>query len=265
MTRLFFVSWRAGLLAFAFGMTGLPAAAEQLFRIATGAQGASYYPIAKAMAGALSEPGVLKVEAVASSGSAANLNAISSGQMESGFSQSDMAAWHYSGTGIVRPQFKLDKLRLIANLYPENIHVVTRKSLALTSVAQLKGLNVAVDEPGSGVLVNARQILRAYGLLERDIKPAYIKGAAAAERMKAGTIDALFFVGGVPSAFITELAASTDIALLPIDGAALEALRVSDGFYTASSVAADAYKGVSPINTLAVVHSGTPALMPIPT
>ena len=236
MTRLFFVSWRAGLLAFAFGMTGLPAAAEQLFRIATGAQGATYYPIAKAMAGALSEPGVLKVEAVASSGSAANLNAISSGQMESGFSQADMAAWHYSGTGIVRPQFKLDKLRLIANLYPENIHVVTRKSLALTSVAQLKGLNVAVDEPGSGVLVNARQILRAYGLLERDIKPAYIKGAAAAERMKAGTIDALFFVGGVPSAFITELAASTDIALLPIDGAALEALRVSDGFYTARSL-----------------------------
>ena len=114
MTRLFFVSWRAGLLAFAFGMTGLPAAAEQLFRIATGAQGATYFPIA-------------------------------SGQTESGFSQPDMADWHYSGTGIVRPQFKLDKLRLIAILYPENIHVVTRKSLALASVAQLKGLNVATD------------------------------------------------------------------------------------------------------------------------
>ena len=114
MTRLFFVSWRAGLLALALGMTGLPAAAEQLFRIATGAQGATYFPIA-------------------------------SGQTESGFSQPDMADWHYSGTGIVRPQFKLDKLRLIAILYPENIHVVARNSPALTSVAQLKGLNVATD------------------------------------------------------------------------------------------------------------------------
>lgn len=56
----------------------------------------------------------------------------------------------------------------------------------------------------------------------------------------------------MPSTFITELAASTDITLLPIDGAALEALRVSDGFYTASSVAAEAYKCISPINTLAV-------------
>ena len=239
-------------MALAFCMAGLPAAAEQLFKIATGAQSGTYFPIARAMASGLSETGVLKVEAQATSGSIANLNAIASGQIASGFSQADIAAWHYSGTGIVRPQFKLEKLRLIANLYPENVHVVTRKSLGLTSVAQLKGLNVAVDEPGSGVLVNARQILRAYGLAERDIKPAYIKGAAAAERLKAGTIDALFFVGGAPSAFITELAATTDIALLPIDGPALEALRVADGFYTASTFATNAYKGTTAINTLAV-------------
>lgn len=239
-------------LALALSALSLPASAEQLFRIATGAQGATYYPIAKAMAAALSEPGVLKVEAIASSGSAANLNAIASGQTESGFSQADLAAWHYSGTGVVRSQFKLDKLRLIANLYPENIHVVTRKSLSLTSVAQLKGLHVAIDEPGSGVLVNARQILRAYGLNERDIKPAYIKGAAAAERLKAGTVDALFFVGGVPSSFITELANATDVTLLPIDGAALDALRLSDGIYMASSFKADVYKGLAATNTIAV-------------
>lgn len=252
MTRVFFSTWRTAYLALVLCFVGLPAAADQLFRIATGATSGTYFPIAQAMAVAMSEPGVMRVDAVATSGSIANLNGIASGQMESGFSQADIAAWHYSGTGIVRPQFKLDKLRLIANLYPENIHVVVRKSLGLTSVAQLKGLNVAVDDPGSGALVNARQILRAYGLTERDIKPAYIKGAAAAERLKAGTIDALFFVGGVPSSFITELAATTDIALLPIDGPALDALRVADGFYTASNFAAGAYKGTAAINTLAV-------------
>jgi uncharacterized protein len=252
MTWLFLSLWRSSLLALVFGLASLPAAADQLFRIATGATAGTYFPIAQAMATGLSEAGNLKVDAVATSGSIANLNAIATGQMESGFSQADIAAWHYSGTVIVRPQFKLDKLRLIANLYPENIHVVVRKSLGLTSVAQLKGLNVAVDEPGSGVLVNARQVLRAYGLMERDIKPAYIKGAAAAERLKAGTIDALFFVGGTPSAFITELATTTDVALLPIDGPALETLRVADGFYTASSFAANAYKGTAAVNTLAV-------------
>ena len=252
MTRVLYSAWRTGVLALTLSFAGLPAVGDQLFKIATGATSGTYFPIARGMAAALSEPGVLKVEAQATSGSIANLNAIASGQMESGFSQADIAAWHYSGTGIVRPQFKLEKLRLIANLYPENIHVVVRKTLGLTSVAQLKGLNVAVDEPGSGVLVNARQILRAYGLTDRDMKPVYIKGAAAAERLKAGTIDALFFVGGVPSAFITDLAASTDITLLPLDGPALDALRVADGFYTVSSFAVGAYKGTSAVNTLAV-------------
>jgi uncharacterized protein len=251
LTSLVRSAWMAAA-AMALSMGSLPAAADQLFRIATGATSGTYFPIAQAMAMGLSEPGVLKVDAQATNGSIANLNAIGSGQMESGFSQADIAAWHYSGTVIVKPQFKLDKLRLIANLYPENVHVVTRKSQGLTSVAQLKGLNVAIDEPGSGVLINARQILRAYGLTERDIKPAYIKGAAAAERLRLGTIDALFFVGGVPSAFISELAATTDIALLPIDGPQLEILRVGDGFYTTSSFAANAYKGVAATNTLAV-------------
>ena len=256
MTRFLLLARRSGhaacCLATLLVLSSLPVAAEQLFRIATGGTSGTYYPVGQAIATALSVPGVLKVDAQATSGSIANLNAIASGQAESGFSQADIAAWHYSGTVIVRPQFKLDKLRLIANLYPENIHVVARKSLGLTSVAQLKGLNVALDEPGSGVLVNARQVLRAYGLTERDIKPAYIKGTAAAERFKAGTIDALFFVGGVPSAFITELAASTNSALLPLDGAALNSLRVADGFYVAASFAADAYKGTLATNTLAV-------------
>ncbi len=237
---------------FSLGLFSQVASAEQLFRIASGAQGATYYPVAKAIAAELSQPGVLKVEAVASNGSTANLNAIASGQMESGFSQADIAAWHYTGTGMVRLQFRLEKLRLIANLYPENIHVVVRKSLNLKSIEQLKGLRVAIDEPGSGVLINARQILRAYGLTERDILPLYIKGSVAADRMKAETVDALFFVGGVPSSFITDLAASAEIALLPIEGNALDALRLVGGFYTASSVPANAYKGVPGVTTLSV-------------
>ena len=245
------VVWLAAL-ALSSSLVTTQAAAEQLFKIATGAPTGTYYPIARAMAAALSEPGVLKVDAQATSGSIANVNAIASGQMASGFSQADIAAWHYSGTGIVRPQFKLEKLRLIATLYPENVHVVVRKSLGLQSIAQLKGLNVALDEPGSGVLVNARQILRAYGLTERDIKPAYIKGLAAAQRMKEGALDALFFVGGVPSEFVSELAAATDIALLPIDGPEAQTLRAGDGFFTSSRFAAQAYKGTPAVSTLAV-------------
>jgi TRAP-type uncharacterized transport system substrate-binding protein len=47
-------------------------------------------------------------------------------------------------------------LRLIANLYPESVHVVVKKGSGIKSVADLKGKRVALDEPGSGTLINAR-------------------------------------------------------------------------------------------------------------
>jgi uncharacterized protein len=232
------------------------ALAQPVFNIATGGPAGAYYPIGQAMAAALSEPGQVNVQAQATSGSLANVSAVGAGQLDSRFSQADVAAWHYRGTGPVKPAAKLDKLRLMATLYPEQVHVVVRKSLNVTSVAQLKGLRVALDEPGSGVLLNARQILRAYGLTERDIVPSYIKGARAAERMKEGALDALFYVGGVPSGFVKTLATDVEISLLPIDGKEAELLRASNAFFTADAIAESAYPGTGmgtgPVPTLAV-------------
>ena len=225
---------------------------EELFRIGTGATTGAYYPIGKAMAAALSEPGEIAVQAQATSGSLANVSAVGAAQLASALSQADVAAWHYSGTGPVKAAAKLSNLRLIASLYPEQVHVVVRKSLNLQSIAQLKGLKVGLDEPGSGVLVNARQILRAYGLGERDIVPSYIKGETAAQRLKDGTLDAFFYVGGVPSGVISELAKNSDVALLPIDGKEADSLRSASAFFTPGAIADNTYRGVSAIATLAV-------------
>ncbi len=91
----------------------------------------------------------------------------------------------------------------------------------------------------------------AYGLSEREFTPVYANGAAAAKRMRAATIDAMFFVSGVPAGFISALAASIDIALLPIDAAALQALHIENQFYVPGSFAADVYRGTTAINTVA--------------
>jgi uncharacterized protein len=235
-------------------MLALPCSvgAEQLFRIGTGAPSGTYFPIGKAMGAALSEPGVLAVNAQATNGSVANVSAVGLGEIESGLSQADVASWHYSGTGMVKASSKLESLRLIATLYPESVHVVVRKAAGVRTVDQLKGLRVALDEPGSGVLINARQILRAYGLSERDIQPAYIKGAQAAQRIKEGSLDALFFVGGVPSVFVSELANAVEIVLLPIDGTAADALRQGSSFFTPSNIPTGSYAGTANVKTLAV-------------
>ncbi len=227
--------------------------AQQFFRIGTGGTAGTYYPVGGMIANAVSQPGKIVATAQASNGSVANVNGIAGGAMESGFSQADVATWAQKGTGIYEGKPNVPGLRLIANLYPESVHVVVKKGAGIKSVADLKGKRVALDEPGSGTLVNARAILAAYGLKESDIKPEYIKPNQAGDKLKDGSLDAFFFTGGAPAGAIAELAsAGGGIDILPIDGAAADTLRRSSPFFAPDTIAAETYKGVGQVQTLAV-------------
>lgn len=242
-------------IAGALLVAGLAAAAQAqvFFRIGTGGTAGTYYPVGGMIANAVSQPGKIVVTAQSSNGSLANVNAIAGGQMESGFSQADVATWAYKGTGVFEGKPNVPGLRLIANLYPESVHVVVKKGSGIRTVADLKGKRVALDEPGSGTLINARAILAAYGIKESDIKPEYIKPNQAGDKLKDGALDAFFFTGGAPAGAIAELAsAGTGIEILPIDGAAAETLKKQSGFFSDDVIPADTYKGVGAVKTLAV-------------
>jgi hypothetical protein len=240
-------------LATALALAGTAAQAQQFFRIGTGGTAGTYYPVGGMIANVVSQPGKVVATAQASNGSVANVNGIAGGSMEAGFSQADVATWAQKGTGIYEGKPNVPGLRLIANLYPESVHVVVRKGSGIKSVADLKGKRVALDEPGSGTLVNARAILAAYGIKEADIKPEYIKPNQAGDKMKDGSLDAFFFTGGAPAGAISELASSgAGIDILPIDGAQAEALRKSSPFFAPDTIPADTYRGVGTVHTLAV-------------
>jgi TRAP transporter TAXI family solute receptor len=239
----------------------------KFFRIGTGGTAGTYYPIGGLIANAISNPpgsracadggscGVpgLVATAVASNGSVANINGITSGQMESGFTQSDVAFWAYTGTGVYEGKPKVADLRLIANLYPETIHVVARKGAGIKSVADLKGKRVSLDEPGSGTLVDARIILAAYGITEKDIKAEYLKPNQAGDKMKDGGLDAFFFVGGYPTGAISELASSgAGIELVPVTGPEVDKMLKEYGFFAPDTIPANTYKGVDAVKTIAV-------------
>lgn len=236
----------------AVALTGA-AQAQQFFRIGTGGTAGTYYPVGGMIANAVSQPGKIIVTAQAANGSVANVNGIASGTIESGFSQADVATWAQTGTGIWEGKPAVKGLRLIANLYPESIHLVARKGAGIKSVADLKGKRVALDEPGSGTLVDARLILAAYGVRESDLKAEYLKPNQAGDKLKDGALDAFFFVGGAPAGAIAELAASgAGIELVSIDGAQADALRKTSPFFSVDTIAADTYKGVAGVKTLAV-------------
>lgn len=229
------------------------AQAQQFFRIGTGGTAGTYYPVGGMIANNVSQPGKVVVTAQATNGSLANVNAIAGGAMESGFSQSDVATWAYTGTGAFEGKPKIGDLRMIANLYPESIHLVVKKGSGIKTVADLKGKRVALDEPGSGTLINARMVLAAYGVKESDIKPEYIKPNQAGDKLKDGALDAFFFVGGAPAGAIAELASGgAGIELVPLTGPQADGLRKSNPYFATDSIAAGTYKDVAAVQTLAV-------------
>jgi len=260
----------AGTLAAAGSSIGAIGGAQaqqiKFFRIGTGGTAGTYYPLAGVIANAISNPpgsracdqggscGVpgLVATAVASNGSVANVNAVNSGSMESGFTQSDVAYWAYTGTGLYEGKPKVESLRVIANLYPESIHLVARKGSGLKSVADLKGKRVSLDEPGSGTLVDARMILAAFGMTDKDIKAEYLKPQQSADKLKDGALDAFVSVTGYPQGAISELAATSGIELVPVEGPGVDKMLSQYTFFARDEIPTDAYKGVAGVKTISV-------------
>lgn len=258
----------AAIAALAIGVVAAGTSAQQMqfFRIGTGGTAGTYYPLAGVIANAVSNPpgsracdaggscGVpgLVATAVATNGSVANVNGIAGGSLESGFSQSDVAYWAYTGTGIYEGKPKVEGLRAIANLYPESVHLVARKGSGIKGVADLKGKRVSLDEPGSGTLVDARLILAAFGMSEKDVKAEYLKPQQSADKLKDGAIDAFISVSGYPQGAIAELAATSGIELIPIEGPAVDKLLAQYSFFAKDAIPDNAYKGVAGAKTVSV-------------
>jgi TRAP transporter TAXI family solute receptor len=249
------------------GMTSASVAQDlEFFTIGTGGTAATYYPVGGVIANAISNPpgsracdeggscGVpgLIASAVSSRGSVDNVNAITSGLRNSGFAQSDVAFWAFTGTGTMEGQPPAENLRAIAALFPEHIHLVVMADSDINSVADLEGKRVSLDEPGSGTYVDANLILEAYGLSNEMVTAEALKPDAAGDALRNGQIDAFFFVGGYPTGAIVELASAVDIKLVPIDGDGAAGLTEEFGFFSVSDIPDGAYEGVAATTTVAV-------------
>jgi len=251
----------------ALGLAGGAVAQEiNFFSIGTGGTSFTYYPVGGVIANAISKPpgsrecgegGSCGVEgviasAVSSRGSVDNINAILSGLRNSGFAQSDVAYWAYTGTGTREGEEPATELRTIAALFEEHIHLVTLADSGISSVADLAGKTVSLDEPGSGTFVDANLILDANGLSIDDVTAEALKGNAASEALRNGKIDAFFAVAGYPTGGIVELASAADIALVPITGPGADALTEKYGFFAQSEIPAGTYEGIETTPTVSV-------------
>jgi TRAP transporter TAXI family solute receptor len=238
---------RLALGAAAAFMLAAPVAAQQQSRISitTGGTGGVYYPLGGGMAAILSKyvPG-LQATAEVTGGSVDNLKLINAGKSEVGFSMTD-AAWEaYEGID----KFKDNKVnaRTLMVLYPNKMHVVTIEGTGITKLTDLKGKRVSTGSPGSGTEIMALRVLEAVGIDgKKDIKQERLGAAESTNAMKDRKIDAYFWVGGLPTAAVTDLAATPGIKIKLVDhDEAVAGMNQKYGpLYVAGVIPAGTYPG----------------------
>ncbi len=213
--------------------------------IATGGTGGSYYPMGGGMANIMSKY-IPYVEATAevTSASIDNCLLIGRGKADLALMNADMAWGAYHGKG---KAFKEKiPLRTIAVWSPSNMHIVTIEGKGIEKVTDLKGKRVATGAPGSNTEVMALGILETYGLdPNKDVSRDKLSVSESAGALKDRKIDAFFWVGGLPTAAVTDLAATPGMRMKLIDHAdAIAKMREKYGaFYVKGVIPAKTYPG----------------------
>ena len=205
----------SAVLAVGLTMAG-GAGAQTTLSIATGGTGGVYYPLGGGLGNILGKelPGTTATAQV-TGGSVANLQLIGSGKADLAFSQVD-AAWD-AVNGLDKFPAKLP-IRAIAVLYPNHMHVVTVEGTGINKIEDMKGKRISTGSPGSATEVYAIRVLEAAGLNhEKDIKKERLGVAESANAVKDKKIDAFFWVGGLPTVGVTDLASTPNTKIKIID------------------------------------------------
>src|SRR5215813_713273 len=198
-------------------LAGVALAQQKTIAIGTGGTGGVYYPLGGGLANILSKhlPGY-QATAEVTGGSVDNLKLIGSGQSELGFSMADAALDAYKG----EDKFKGSKVavRTLMVLYPNRMHVVTIEGTGIEKMADLKGKRVSTGSPGSATEVMAFRVIEASGLdKDKDMRRERLGVAESVNALKDRKIDAFFWVGGLPTAAVTDLGATPGVKIKLVD------------------------------------------------
>ena len=190
--------------------------------LATGPAGSAYADFGQRYAQALAREGI-RVELLPTAGPASSLQALRDGDADVAFvrgGSDDTAedAREVANEGILslgalfyEPLWLFYRPAALSGPAPKK--TMAPRITRLTSLSQLRGLRVNVDQAGSGVPDLVRRLLQANGLAADAIVTSNMAPEAAAQALQAGQIDALVLVTAPESPVVQGLLQQTDIAL----------------------------------------------------
>jgi TRAP transporter TAXI family solute receptor len=224
--------------------------------IATGGTGGVYYPLGGGMGNLLTKTLGYAATARVTGGSVDNMKLVGSKQAEMALTQVDAAYDAVKG----EDKFKGTPLpiRQLMVLYPNRMHVVTVEGRGIEKMADLKGKRVSTGSPGSATEVFGFRCIEAAGLdKDKDMRRERLGVAESTNAIKDGKIDAYFWVGGLPTAAVTDLGASPGVKIKLLDTADLvtKMNEKYNNLYTTGMIPSKTYPGQEKDNPVAVIQN----------
>jgi len=242
------------LAALAVGLLSLAVQAQNI-SIGTGGTGGVYYPLGGGIAAVLSKyVSGMQATAEVTGGSVANLQLVGTGKPYLAMTMVDAGLDAYKGQE--KFQGKAVPVRTLMVMYPNRMHVVSITATGIKSIMDLKGKRVSTGSGGSATEVMGFRVIEAAGLdKDKDMTRERLGVAESVNALKDRKIDAFFWVGGLPTAAVTDLANSPGVTIQMIDHADLvPAMNQKWGnLYVKDVISKDVYKGMAADNHQATV------------
>ena len=219
--------------------------------IASGEADGYYFPAAGALCRVLNKdrPHGYTCVVEPSSGSAANLAALRSGEADLAVIQSRAAILAFQGGEGFKDGPQPD-LRALMSLHAEATLALVRPDAGIDQPAALKGKRVNLGKPGSFQRLMADAVLAAAGLSEGDLAAAVeLDLGEQAQELCDGNIDAAFFSGVHPMAEAAAAIEQCGAQPLAMLGRGTEAVLKQSPWLSRTVIKGDSYDGIGDSQT----------------
>jgi TRAP transporter TAXI family solute receptor len=233
----------AGLIALL--TSGTPAAAQQKFvTVGTGGVTGVYYAVGGAVCRLMNKDRAktgLRCSVESTGGSVFNVNAIKSGELEFGLTQSDVQFNAAKGEAQFKGKADAD-LRAVFSVHPEPFTVLARKEAGVTKFEDFKGKRFNVGNPGSGTRASMEELLTQMGWKLGDFSlAAELKADEQGTALCDNKIDGFYYGVGHPSAAIQDPTTACGAKLISLTGPAVDALIKAHPYYAKATIPAGMY------------------------
>lgn len=246
MSGKFVLKALATTAALAAAMVSAPAVAQQKFvTIGTGGVTGVYYAAGGAICRLVNKDRAkhgIRCSVESTGGSVFNVNTIKAGELDLGFTQSDVQYNAVKGVGQFKDAGAVSDLRAVFAVHPEPFTVVARKEANISKFEDFKGKRFNVGNPGSGTRSSAEELLSAMGWKLSDFSLASeLKADEHGPALCDGKVDGFIYGVGHPSANIQDPTTSCGAKLVPLTGPVIDKLVADKPYYAKVSIPAGLY------------------------